>query len=173
MIRISFLSAFCIFLASAAAHAASDSVKHHAASPEMEHYYGSNQMAVGVAATDIITNGESATALFSNHHDWIQTYLAVYTTKGNFDFAVGGAYKFTVAGTRNVGFHVGPGFTVGTVGNSFAFAIFGAAGGHFTFAEHFFISVDAGPMVTHTDSNTNFRLRGLGNYLGMTIAYIF
>lgn len=171
--RISYFIALSLAFVGSAAHAASDSVKHRAAAPETEHYYGSNLVAVGVAATDTITNGESATLLFSNHQDWIQTYLAVYTTKGNFDFAIGGAYKFTVAGTRGVGFHVGPGFTVGTVGNEFAFSIFGAAGGHFTFAEHFYLSVDAGPMVTHTKDNTNFRLRGLGNYLGMTIAYIF
>jgi hypothetical protein len=170
--RTTLFTALCLLVAGSA-FAASDKVIHHSDSPEVEHYYGSNLMAVGVAATDTITNGESATMLFSNHHDWIQTYLAVYSTKGNFDFAVGGAYKFTVAGTRAMGFHVGPGFTVGTVGNNFAFSIFGAAGGHFTFAEHFFISVDAGPMVTHTENNTNFRLRGLGNYLGMTIAYIF
>ena len=134
---------------------------------------GATEIAVGVSDTSHVTNAESATAFFSMGRDWLQTYLGVYQTKGNFDFAVGGAYKFTLAGTRATGFHVGPGFTVGTVNDDFAWAIFGAAGGHFTFAEHLLLSVDAGPMVTHTKNNTNFRLRPIGQLLGLTVAYVF
>jgi len=171
--RHSLIALLGLALASSSALAASDSIKHHSSAPESEHYYGNNLSAVGVASTDMIMGGESATALFSAGKDWIQVYAAVYQTKGAVSFGAGGVYKFTVAGTRNTGFHVGPGFTMGTVADAFAFAIFGAAGGHFTIADHYFISVDAGPMVTHTENNTNFRIRGLGQYLGMTIAYIF
>jgi hypothetical protein len=170
--RISLLSALVFAASTSLALGASDSLRHTSSASEHS-YGGSTTMAVGVSDTQTITAGESATALFSVGQNWVQTYLAIYTTKGNFDFAVGGAYKFTVAGTRATGFHIGPGFTVGTVANDFAFAFFGAAGGHYTFAEHLLFSVDAGPMVTHTANNTNFRLRGFGPVLGLTIAYVF
>jgi hypothetical protein len=134
---------------------------------------GGNLTAVGVADSSWLTSGQTASALFSTGSDWIQVYLGIYNTKVNFDFAVGGAYKFTVAGTRSTGFHIGPGFALGTVDDEFAFAIFGAAGGHFTLADHFLLSVDAGPMITHTKNNTNFRLRPVGNLLGLSLFYVF
>ncbi len=130
-------------------------------------------IAVGVADTNSVSGGESVSAMFSSKSNWIQAYLAVYSTKVNFDFAIGGAYKFTLAGTRSTGFHIGPGFTVGTVADDFAFAIFGAAGGHFSITDHFMFSVDAGPMITHTKNNTNFRLRPLGQLLGLSAFYVF
>ena len=175
--RNSLLSALCLLLAAAPAIAAdrkaADSVKHASAAPAEHHYHSEKTWGIGVADTQTVTTGESATALIGMGDDWLQTYLGVYQTKGAFSFAIGGAYKFTVAGTRSTGFHIGPGFTAGTVADDFAFSIFGAAGGHFTFNEHLFFSIDAGPMVTHTKNNTNFVVRGFGPVLGLTIAYIF
>lgn len=171
--RLSHFFVLCLFLA-APAFAANDSVRHVSAAseryaPSSEHAYG-----LGVADTSNVTNGESISGLMSMGHDWVQGLVAVYTTKGNFDFAVGGIYKFTVVGTRSTGFHMGPGFTIGSVGGDFAWAFFGAAGGHFTVAEHLMLSVDAGPMVTHTKNNTNFRLRALGDsVLSLAVHYLF
>jgi hypothetical protein len=167
--RNSLLSALCLALSCGSAFAASDSIRHTSSAAE----HGSNLTAVGIADTANITAGESLTVLFTNGQDWIQTYAAIYSTNNDFDFGAGGVYKFTVAGNRMTGFHVGPGFTVGTVSGVFGFAILGAAGGHFTIADHLLLAVDGGPMVTHTKNNTNFRLRGLGSYLGLTVAYIF
>ena len=152
-------------------HAAADTAHH--ASAAVEHPHSDTTWALGVADTQTITGGESATALFAVGENWVQPYLGLYQTKGAFSFAVGGAYKITVAGKRTTGFHVGPGFAVGTQADDFAFSIFGAAGGHFTFNDHLFFSVDAGPMITHTKNNTNFLIRGFGPMLGLTIAYIF
>jgi hypothetical protein len=170
--RFTLLSALCLLLSTGTAFAASDTIHHHAAAPEHA-YYGETLTALGVTDSSTVTTGESLSAMFSMGKNWIHTLLAVYQTKGNFDFAVGGIYKFTVAGTRANGFHVGPGFTVGTVADDFAFAIFGAAGGHFTIADHLLFSVDAGPMVTHTKDNTNLRIRGLGQLLGASVHYVF
>ncbi|MGZ3719846.1 MAG: hypothetical protein ACXWR1_16015 [Bdellovibrionota bacterium] len=167
--RISLFSALCLALSCGSAFAASDTIRRTSSAAE----HGNNLTAVGVSDTANVTGAESLTVLFTVGQDWIQTYAAVYKTNVDFDFGAGGAYKFTVAGNRLTGFHVGPGFTVGTVNGQFGFAIFGAAGGHFTIADHLLISVDGGPMVTHTKDNTNFRLRGLGNYLGLTVAYVY
>jgi hypothetical protein len=168
--RTSLLSALCLLLAAGSAFGASDKIRNSSSASE---HRSQTTMAIGVADTDTIAGGESLTGLFSMGDNWLQAYLGIFTTKTNFDFAVGGAYKLTISGTRATGFHVGPGFTVGTVGDEFAFAIFGACGGHFTLADRLLVSVDGGPMVTHTKNNTNFRLRGFGPYLGLTLAYVF
>ena len=67
----------------------------------------------------------------------------------------------------------GPGISLGTSNDDFAWAVFGAGGGHFTIAEHMLFSVDAGPMLTHTKNNTNLRIRGIGSLLGASVHFIF
>jgi hypothetical protein len=172
--RISTLPVLCLLLAAASAQAAegrrwSDTIRH--TSSGIEH--GGQTIGVGVADTQSFAPGESATALFAIGSDWIQSYLGFYQTKGALTFSAGGNFKFTVAGSRHVGFHVGPGFFLGSVAGDFAYSIYGAAGGHYTLFDHLFFSVDAGPGITHTKDNTNFVLRGLGPVLGLTIAYLF
>jgi hypothetical protein len=163
--------AFTAASALAADHhgAASDSLRHVSSASERS----GSVTALGVMDTSNVATAESLSGMFSMGSDWLQALASVTQTKGSFSFAVGAIYKFTVAGTRANGFHMGPGFTVGTVADDFAFAVFGACGGHFTLADRLLFSVDAGPMVTHTANNTNFRLRGLGNLLGASVHYVF
>lgn len=178
--RTMLLSLLCLLASTpsfAAERRASDTIRHTSAAEH--HYHGDNVWALGVSDTTNIATGETLTALFSTADNWVQTYLGVFRTKDTFTFSAGGAYKFTVAGTRATGFHVGPGIVLGTVSDSFAFGIFGAAGGHFTVADHLFLSVDGGPAFVHISgkdggpSSSNFVLRGFGPYLGLTIAYVF
>jgi len=128
---------------------------------------------LGMSDTTIVSGGQSLSALFSTSSDWIQVLAGVHQTKGNFDFSVGGMYKFTVIGNRNTGFHVGPGFTIGTFGGQFAFTVFGALGAHFTLFEHLMLSIDGGPMYVHTDAAKNFRMKPIGDTLGLSIHYVF
>lgn len=132
-----------------------------------------NLTALGMADTTVIAGGQSLSAMFSTTSDWIQVLLGVHQTKGNFDFAVGGIYKFTVIGNRANGFHVGPGATIGTYGGDFAFTVMGAAGGHFTLFERLMLSVDGGPMYVHTEAAKNFRMKPMGEILGLSVHYVF
>ncbi len=159
-----------LFLVSVAAFAADNNTRHISASFSSG---GESVKAVGVADTTVVAGGQTLSAMFSSGRDWIQAYLGFFQTKGVVDFAGGGAYKFTLAGTRALGFHAGPGVMLGTFADDFAFSFFGAAGGHFTVVDRLLFSVDAGPMVTHTANNTNFRLRPLGALLGLSVFYVF
>lgn len=135
------------------------------------------QMALGFADTSYIAGGQSASALFSNNNDWLQTIFTINGTRGNFYFAVGGIYKFTVAGNARAGFHVGPGVTLGTVPtgteSKFGFSLVGLAGGHFTLFERLILSVDGGPQLSVVDGNTDFRLKPMGELLGLSVHYLF
>lgn len=128
--------------------------------------------ALGVADTYYLTYGQSASALFSVGRNWIQALFGINQSRSAFSFGVGGAYKFTIAGDRRTGFHVGPGFTVGTVHKDFAFTIHGMFGGHFTIFERLILSVDAGPIFEVIDGDADFRLRPMGNALGLSLHYI-
>ncbi len=128
---------------------------------------------LGMADTTTISGGQSLSAIFSTGNDWIHTFLGVHQTKGKFDFGAGGGYKFTVIGTRATGFHVGPLASLGTVGGDFAFSIVGAAGAHFTLFEKMMLSVDGGPMYVHTQAAKNFRMKPIGELLGLSIHYLF
>lgn len=135
------------------------------------------QMALGFADTTYIAGGQSASALFSSNDDWLQTIFTINGTRGNFYFAVGGIYKFTIAGNARAGFHVGPGVTLGTVptgtGSEFGFSLVGLAGGHFTLFERLILSVDGGPQLSVVDGNTDFRLKPMGELLGLSVHYLF
>ena len=131
------------------------------------------KMAFGVMDASNISVGESLSGLFSVGQNWVQAMMGIYQTKGSFDFAVGGIFKFTVVGSNRNGFHVGPGLNLGSINDEFAWAFFGAAGGHFTIVDHMIFSVDAGPMLTHTKNNTNFRIRALGQLLGASVHFLF
>jgi hypothetical protein len=133
--------------------------------------------AMGVADTSNISTGQSLSAMFSFNRNWLQTYMTIDRTQGTFVFGLGGIYKFTVAGDARMGFHVGPGFSVGTVpvsGKSkFAFSLFGMAGGHFTLFDRLILSVDGGPMVNVVDGDANFSMKPMGETLGLGIHYFF
>lgn len=133
--------------------------------------------AMGVADTSHVSTGQALSAMFSFNKNWLQTYMAIESTQGAFTFGLGAIYKFTVAGDAKTGFHVGPGFSVGTVpvsGKSkFAFSIFGMAGGHFTIFDRLILSVDAGPMVSVVDGDANFRMKPMGELLGLGVHYLF
>ena len=168
-----FLGLILSLLISSAGYAAEGAHHTTAAADPAFSTSSSNLTAVGVSDTTSVSGGESLSAMFSTYRDWIQVYVGVFQTKNVFDFGVGGAYKFTLAGNRLTGFHVGPGVILGTVSDDFAFSVFGAIGGHFTFLERLIVSIDAGPMVNHTQNNTNIRIRPLGNVLGLSAFYLF
>lgn len=128
---------------------------------------------LGMADTTTIAGGQSLSALFSVGDNWIHGFLGVHQTKGDFDFGLGGGYKFTVIGTRATGFHVGPMASLGTFGGDFAFTIVGNVGAHFTLFEKLMLSVDGGPMYVHTQPAKNFRMKPIGELLGMSIHYLF
>lgn len=134
---------------------------------------GSSSFAFGYADTQYIANTQAASVLFASGKDWIQAFLGVQNTRGNFDFGLGGMYKFTLSGDRRAGFHLGPGFAVGTVGDDFAFSIYGMVGAHFTLFERLLLSVDGGPMLSVIDGDANFRMRAMGETLGLGIHYLF
>lgn len=133
--------------------------------------------AMGVADTSNVSTGQSLSAMFSFNKNWLQTYMGIENTQGTFTFGLGAIYKFTVAGDAKTGFHVGPGFSVGTVpvgGKAkFAFSIFGMAGAHFTLFDRLILSVDGGPMVNVVDGDANFRMKPMGETLGLGIHYLF
>lgn len=133
--------------------------------------------AMGVADTSHVSTGQSLSAMFSFNKNWLQTYMAIENTQGAFTFGLGAIYKFTVAGDAKTGFHVGPGFSVGTVpvgGKAkFAFSIFGMAGAHFTLFDRLILSVDGGPMVNVVDGDANFRMKPMGELLGLSVHYLF
>lgn len=128
---------------------------------------------LGFADTSTIAGGQSLSALFNVNDNWIQGFLGVHQTKGNFDFAVGGGYKLTVIGNRNTGFHVGPMASIGTFGGDFAFTIMAGAGAHFTLFDKMMLSFDGGPMYVHTQAAKNFRMKPMGELLGMSVHYLF
>jgi hypothetical protein len=133
--------------------------------------------AVGVADTSNFMAGQSVSALFSNNNDWIQAMMNLRSVSGDVEFSVGGAYKFTVAGTNRAGFHIGPGLSLGTVAaggeSNFAFAIVGMFGGHYTLFERLLLSVDGGPILSVVDGNVDFGIAPMGTLLGLSIHYLF
>jgi hypothetical protein len=149
----------------------------HGRGSDREPASSSGSWAMGVASTNVITNTESLSALLESGKNWIEIDLGIHHTRGNFQFATGGAYKFTVAGDRHTGFHVGPGLALGTtdvLGNAkFTFSLSGLAGGHFTFGDHLMVSVDGGPVLYVTDGNVDFRMRPRGDILGVGVYYLF
>ena len=137
----------------------------------------STPWALGAASTNVITETESFSALIGSNHNWIELDFGIHHVRHAFQFGVGGAYKFTVAGDRRTGFHVGPGLSLGTrdVGGreKFAFSVNGQAGGHFTVADHLLLTVDAGPALYVVDGDVDFFLRPRGAILGVGIYYLF
>jgi hypothetical protein len=133
--------------------------------------------ALGVADTTYLTNGQSMSALFSNNADWIQAYFGVNDTSGGFHFGLGGAYKFTIAGTGAAGIHVGPGLSLGNMatgnGNKIFFTIQGLVGGHITVLDRLILGVDGGPILAIVDGDTSFRLKPTGQILGLSVHYLF
>ncbi|MGZ3713480.1 MAG: hypothetical protein ACXVBE_17070, partial [Bdellovibrionota bacterium] len=110
---------FFTILTLALAFSASAFAKEHkvaeAETTEVSSAHSSKPVAIGVADTTNLMGGQSLSALFATNRDWIQAYLGVLHSQGSFAFGAGGIYKFTVSGSRAVGFHVGPGVAVGTV----------------------------------------------------------
>jgi len=137
----------------------------------------SGPRAFGFTDSSNFLTGQSASALFGGDTDWIHVMLSVNRTLGTFEFGVGGIYKFTVAGDRRAGFHVGPGVSVGTVAvgakSEFGFGIAGVAGGHWTLFDRLIVSVDGGPALGVVDGNANFSLKPLGEILGLSLHYLF
>lgn len=133
--------------------------------------------AVGVADTSTFMTGQSISALFSNNKDWIQAMMNVQGVKGSFRFSVGGAYKFTVAGTERAGFHIGPGLALGTTGTAngskFFFSLVGMFGGHYTLFERLILSVDGGPVLGVVDGDVDFGVKPMGELLGLSVHYLF
>lgn len=138
---------------------------------------GSSMTALGIADTSNVSVSQSISAMFSMNRNWLQTFMTIDRTQGTFVFGLGGIYKFTVAGDARTGFHVGPGFAIGTVpvnGKSkFAFSIFGMAGAHYTLFNNLILSVDGGPMVSVVDGDANFQMKPMGETLGLGIHYLF
>lgn len=128
---------------------------------------------LGMSDTTVIAGGQSLSAIFGIGEHQIQTILGVHQTKGNFDFAVGGFFRMPLIGTAKTGFHFGPGFTIGTFGGDFAFTVVAAFGAHFTIFENMMLSVDGGPMYVHTQAAKNFKLKPIGDTLGLSIHYMF
>ncbi len=154
---------------------ASDSTK--SVSSVSEALQGSKQWALGFSDTSTFAGGQSVSALFSSGRDWIQAFLTVPSTRGGFQFGAGGAYKFTIAGNQRAGFHVGPALVLGTVSvlgqSKFAFSLGGAVGAHYTLVERLILSVDGGPMISVVDGDVNFRLSPFGEFLGLSLHYLF
>ncbi len=128
---------------------------------------------LGMADTATITGGQSLSALFSTERDWIQVIAGIHQTKTNFDFGVGGFYKMTIIGTQKTGFHFAPGATLGTVAGDFAFTVVAGLGAHFTLFDNMMLAVDGGPMYVHTQAAKNFRMKPIGELLGLSIHYLF
>lgn len=137
----------------------------------------SSLTAVGVVDTSNVSTGQSLSAMFSIDRNWLQTFMTIDRTQRTFIFGLGGIYKFTVAGDLKTGFHVGPGISLGTTpvaGRSkFAFGVFGLAGAHFTLFERLMLSVDGGPMLNVVTGDADFRMKPLGETLGLGIHYLF
>lgn len=135
---------------------------------------------IGYASTLIFTGAASSvTGLIKiNETNAIQVFLSIPTTSP-FEFTAGGNYKYTVSGGSSAGFHVGGGFTLGSLsvgrGNGFALAVGPTAGIHFALPSvsrvqfHF----DGGPVFSTVDGNSNFVLGSHSALLGASIIYMF
>lgn len=158
------------FLTGASAEAAE--ISRHQSSP-----VSGKPWALGVFDSTNVTNGQSLSALFATEKDWVQTFAGINHVKNHVEFVLGGIYKFTVAGDRRAGFHIGPGFSLGSFDlgreGKFGASIFGAAGGHYTLFDRLILSVDAGPILTIISDNTDFRLSPFGDTLGLSLHYLF
>lgn len=142
---------------------------------------GEGTTALGVADTSNISVGQAVSLMFGISDDWLQTFATIERTSGVFVFGVGGIYKFTVAGDRRIGFHVGPGISLGTVAmgagaatsSEFAFSISGMAGAHFTAFDRVMFSIDGGPILAVVDGDANFAMKPMGEHLGVSVHYLF
>lgn len=141
----------------------------------LPHFARAADVAIGVADTTNIIQGQSLSLLFPMNKDSLQTFLGLHRTHGMFEFGAGGAYKVTLHGDRRTGLHFGPGLSVGTASRGpktkFAFSAFGLVGGHHTLFERLIVSVDGGPIMTVLNGDVDLGIKPAGNMLGLAIHY--
>jgi hypothetical protein len=124
-----------------------------------------------------------AGALQIGENQLLQVNFAIpYTSP--LQFVVGPQYKYTIAKNRLGGFHVGLGAAFGSLpkggsaygsGTGFAMSINGLAGIHLAFesAPQIQLHFDGGPVYQLTDGESNFAVKALSPFMGLSVLYFF
>lgn len=138
------------------------------------------KVAIGFYDSSNLITGQSFSLLLSSKDHWFQTYFGVHRTSGGlFEAGLGLTYKFTIAGNRNTGLHLGPGVTIGSAqhgssnNEAFRLSLNGVFGAHFTLFEKLILSVDGGPNLIFLKGDESFNFRPAGGLLGLGIHYLF
>ncbi|MGE0616477.1 MAG: hypothetical protein AB7P04_12655 [Bacteriovoracia bacterium] len=145
----------------------------------MESFRSSSSAPWGLGLTTTLNgmSGISGWIPFGEGMQGLQLGFGIQTTSP-FTFALGAAYKSTLAGTRQTGFHIGGGIALGTGGNGlggtqFNIGISGILGVHYSPVEAFQMSFDAGPTVTIAGGSASFGMGALSTLAGFTVMYMF
>lgn len=140
----------------------------------------SGKAGLGIYDSSYLITGQSLSLILSSKDHWFQVFLGVHRAGGSlFEAGIGASYKFTVAGDRSTGLHLGPGFSIGAAQNgtanneTFRLGFFGLVGGHFTLFEKLMLSVDGGPNLVFLKGQESFTFRPAGAILGLGIHYLF
>lgn len=132
------------------------------------------RLGVGFSNTDNVTSGQSLSALYTMNRGRIQAFFGIYNTNDHFDFAIGGAYKFTIIGDQSAGLHIGPGIAIGSARDDFLFTVYGVIGFHYMIVDHLMLSMDGGPILKVVDGEVDFSVEPMGDQmLGLSIHYFF
>jgi hypothetical protein len=139
-----------------------------AGSPEHDFGLGFASFGAGLVATSAISAW-----IPINHTTGVQTYLSIPTTSGNFNFYAGGAYKATLEGTAQTGFHIGGDLLFGATAGEFTLLAGGLMGIHYTPAPALLFAFDGGPQISMIKSQADFSMGGLSGILGASLIYFF
>lgn len=138
------------------------------------------KVAIGLYDSSNLITGQSLSLMLSSKDHWFQTYIGVHRASGGlFEAGLGVSYKFTIAGNRFTGLHLGPGITIGSAqhgtsnNESFRLSLNGIFGAHFTLFERLILSVDGGPNLVFLKGDESFTFRPAGALLGLGIHYLF
>ncbi|MCM2324426.1 MAG: hypothetical protein NDJ90_14300 [Oligoflexia bacterium] len=142
----------------------------------------SAKFGLGVASASQLTGAQSSLTgvMELDPNTTIQALLSMPSTSP-FEFSLGGLFKYTVAGSPNVGFHIGGGLTLGALSNpvtgdsAFALGIAGIGGLHFplTSSRQVMLHLDGGPAFSLIDGEADFAIGALSGLLGVSVLYMF
>ncbi len=140
-------------------------------------------MAAGLASNSqlLYTSQTALTGLFSvGEKSSAQAFLIV-SGSDPMTYGIGGLYKYTVSGTKRLGFHVGGGLGLGDYAEDRSFfRISGVAGFHFRVRKRILFHVDGGltlsrddALVDGGDDSNQTTITGQSSIFGLSIMYMF
>lgn len=117
----------------------------------------------------------------------IQPYFSIPTTRGGFNFSAGGAFKTTIVGNYNSGFHLGGDVLLGntstasvdpltglpTSSSTFTASFGGLLGVHYRPVSSILVQFDAGPQLNIAGGSADFGIGAFSTLLGASVIYSF